>query len=696
MVSDIFFRFTVRIVWNCLFAAVVFHFSLNASAMDLHLQSNDGEFSQAEIAVVNSYFSSVISKVPPLALQRMATKSIAVSFEQTDGGELGKTNQDNRIVLDAFIKKTLFNRELLEKTVPEWRSARNDFYKRSETKKNADTYYAKHESVEILIESVLIHELFHIYDQLNYPQMDYLTSRAECVYAAASGPVSFQTNPKSCERISSISSSVSTLPEYLHLAGWPYRGGLNVISSPTATNKNFAASPFAYEYTSPAESFAVNMEYFLLDKNFKCHRPLLYSYLARYFNFKPFDQSIETCTTSRKVLVSTANLLDSTITTVEDALKLIDVDLKRVYQIHYLFAGKSDEMMSRWGHSMFRIVICSPKRTTVGPDCMLDEDYHLVASFGAYVNQGELNPIDGIIGNYPSFLFFYPFKKIIKNYTAGELREVYSLPIRLNENQKTAFLLSLFEKHWTYRGDYKFFSNNCAIEALSVIQSAFVYDPKVLDSTIVTPIGLLDTLGSLGLIQRIPLTDLDQAIKEGHYYPPSDKVFETAYRILRSQFGELQNISFEDYVNRPPKLRRKYIEDIQKMTNTLNMKFTSHDAFVLIEKYAYNKFLKASLSNKLNGDEWIYNFLHNKTGLQRAELGDVIKLVTSPQQSILGSSNYGIPLQGQFESDFNHFRKEFPIEKIISVKKAFEVMIDSSLTSEDKQIISDFTFNINQ
>src|SRR3546814_13852419 len=45
--------------------------------------------------------------------------------------------------------------------------------------------------------------------------------------------------------------------------------------------------------------------------------------------------------------------------------------------------------VSRWGHSMLRLVICAPDRPR-GPDCRLDLDQHLVLSYRAFVGDVQL------------------------------------------------------------------------------------------------------------------------------------------------------------------------------------------------------------------------------------------------------------------------------------------------------------------
>jgi hypothetical protein len=59
---------------------------------------------------------------------------------------------------------------------------------------------------------------------------------------------------------------------------WGFQAISKWHSSSENSNVNHLLSPDSYEYHSPRETFAVNLEYFLLDPNYKCRRPLHYSF----------------------------------------------------------------------------------------------------------------------------------------------------------------------------------------------------------------------------------------------------------------------------------------------------------------------------------------------------------------------------------------------------------------------------------
>src|SRR3546814_3856744 len=97
--------------------------------------------------------------------------------------------------------------------------------------------------------------------------------------------------------------------------------------------------------------------------------------------------------------------------------------------------------MSRWGHSMLRLVVCAPGRPR-GPDCRLDLQYHLVLSFRAFVDDVQVSSWRGLTGSYPSRLYLLPLQQVVDEYTRVELRGLQSIPLRRSE-EHTSELQSL-------------------------------------------------------------------------------------------------------------------------------------------------------------------------------------------------------------------------------------------------------------
>ena len=110
----------------------------------------------------------------------------------------------------------------------------------------------------------------------------------------------------------------------------------------------------------PTEFVAVNLEYFLLDPAYACRRPALYGYFAVELGSLPPRSECA------------PDLVYLQVGSDASQPPVLQLGSERVYAVDYLFAEGNDRPMSRWGHSMLRLVICAPGRAP-GPDCRLDQ-----------------------------------------------------------------------------------------------------------------------------------------------------------------------------------------------------------------------------------------------------------------------------------------------------------------------------------
>lgn len=92
------------------------------------------------------------------------------------------------------------------------------------------------------------------------------------------------------------SQGFSASRQYLSLTDW-HSGWFGK----TPRNTLVARSPDPYELHSPAENFAVNLEYFLLDPEFSCRRPAVARYLSGLLGNPPVRAD---CAPFRKVFLS--------------------------------------------------------------------------------------------------------------------------------------------------------------------------------------------------------------------------------------------------------------------------------------------------------------------------------------------------------------------------------------------------------
>ncbi|HRN61311.1 MAG TPA: DUF4105 domain-containing protein [Luteimonas sp.] len=292
-------------------------------------------------------------------------------------------------------------------------------------------------------------------------------------------------------------------PRLLDLAGWPVRPlrfGLRA-----SRNDLSDRSPDAYELESPAEFVAVNLEHFLLDPDYACRRPALYRHFAGHF-----DMAGDVAAACAEELPFVATGGDDT------ALRLLGLDPARVASVDYLFAEANDRPMSRWGHSMLRLVVCAPGRPR-GPDCRLDLEHHLVLSFRAFVDDVQISSWRGLTGSYPARLFVLPLAQVVDEYTKVELRGLQSIPLRLDEAEVAALLERAARVHWSYDGRYYFVGNNCAVETWKLLNDG-VRRLSQAHLRSITPTGLLRKLEREGIADATVLDDAGRALREGYRF----------------------------------------------------------------------------------------------------------------------------------------------------------------------------------
>lgn len=267
----------------------------------------------------------------------------------------------------------------------------------------------------------------------------------------------------------------SRQPAFRRLAGWDRRGA----------NPYALRSPDDYERHSPAEAFAVNLEWYLLDPQYRCRRPALAAWYRQQLGPAPLPDV--DCAGALPLLVAGATAAQ---------LELETLDPARVYAVDYLLADSGETAMSRFGHAMLRLVVCAPGREP-GPQCRMDLAYHRVLSFRAFVNDVQISNWRGLTGAYPARLFVLPLDQVIDEYTRIELRDLQAWPLALSPAQICALLQLAARAHWSYDGRYRFIGNNCAVESGRLLDLALTPPRRRLQAT--TPRGVLHRLQRAGL-----------------------------------------------------------------------------------------------------------------------------------------------------------------------------------------------------
>ncbi|WP_295476719.1 DUF4105 domain-containing protein [uncultured Pseudomonas sp.] len=475
-----------------------------------------------------------------------------------------------------------------------------------------------HGTVRRELLATVLHELTHVYDRARLWPADQRALIVRCARQHATlGKVGLADE---CRGQTERRFTLSDDPRLLDLAGWQQYVGRR--GEREQHNGQMVRSPDTYELTSPLEFVAVNMEYFLLDPAYACRRPALYAWYKQQFGWAPPNQ--QACPSFYPYLNAGNDFARE---------PLGKLDPERVYEVDYLLAEANQNLMSRWGHSMLRLVICKPGRPR-GPDCRLDLDQHLVLSYRAFVGDVQLSSWDGLTGAYPSRLFVLPLGQVIDEYTKTELRSLASVPLKLDRQEIDDLVRHAAEMHWSYDGDYYFLSNNCAVETLKLLRSG-TYNPQLNGLDSILPNGLLEVLKGRGLADTSVLDDRKRALRLGYRFDSYRDRYQAMFGVLKKQLPIPQN-TVEDWLQQPAQQRRQWFAQADLRTSA---------ALLLLEQASLRRELLLAQDEVkqryLSAREQKDGRVSKATGTLQAILANSGFL--SRPAELLGSDGYGLP-----------------------------------------------------
>jgi len=553
-------------------------------------------FAEFDLKIVNpeeeSHFRSALKEIKadlPEEVKDTLDREIIIKFSHLNEKHI-KQFSENCTEKLTLAKVRRSNQSLIEV----------DYVHMSEWNKPLRKISCAHPTNHQYVKATIIHEIFHLYD-----------------------------NQK----------KISKDKSFLNLAGFVAQG--LVIKSRTNLNQLESRSPDRYEFKNSMESIAVNFEHFIYDPTYKCRRPVYYDYLAEKLKATPHLDS--NCESNKKITMSSQGI--------EGRMMTRSLDMNRLYQVHYLFAGKGEAVMSRWGHSMFRLVMCAPGKE-IGPSCLNDISHHIVISFRANIEDLKMDYADGIKGKYPSMLFFLSLTDVLEEYNKGEFREVFSLPLNLTDEEKERFLLRSTEMYWSYKGKYYFFTNNCASESMNLLRVALKDHSKVQTKNINTPLAMYNYLIKSKIGDASVLEDKALAISKGLYFPSAGEKLGPSMEALG-----LKKVKFAKFVEDNDSLKRRslYEAALAKSNNKTKTAANALRLEDLIVKSLEIRFTK-ELGAKVFGDE-------PDPRLKDSDLGEKIIIIQKLYKELSAENyikaGYGIPLEEEFS--------EIPQEKIDEV-----------------------------
>ncbi len=425
-------------------------------------------------------------------------------------------------------------------------------------------------------------------------------------------------------------------------------------------NENLDYSVDPYEFKNVREALATNVEYFYFDDEFSCRKPAISFFIHKYFGLKKSDV---TC------LINTKILLHSSFS--EDNFKVVaDLNPKKIFQVHFLYASESDQIMSRWGHSMFRIVVCAPWRKEVTKECLKDISHHVVLSYRALVGNQKLSYRKGLKGDYPSQIFITKFNEILQEYTKYEFRDLYSVPLNFNYVQIKQFINVTLERYWTYKSRYFFLTNNCGTETIKHL--ATVMSPEEINEVKgFTPKKIFENLFKIHQLYKMGIHDL---INDGYLYQNLMSRYLSIHQLLKEK-GIFYNQSFKRFLKKTNSFERQILYETYFTDQSLqnNERKELFEEILFLERYLISKFL-------------YQNYALISTDLEVSRNLPLKPLFNGPWQLI--HQKYGVPLENEFNFGFFEYEEILKLhEEKIHLEERYEFIKDHKLKEEVKDVI---------
>ena len=322
------------------------------------------------------------------------------------------------------------------------------------------------------------------------------------------------------------------------------------------------------------QAYAAALTGYLMHADFSCQQPIYARYFTRHF---ASERGIEPC--RAEVPFSMHSQSDGTST--------FWLDPKRVSAIHLIFASKSDSMASRFGHVAVRLVVC-PEGKASAAVCDANLAEHVVLGFRAHIDELSLNTLKALNGEYRAYLFANHFMDVYQEYAIDEFRELYSLPLLLNDTEREAMVRQLADIHWGYAGKYSFFGNNCASmlqQALRVTWPEFTLDSSM-KSDFLRPDTLFETIKSSPLADAEKLASLDSAERNGYFFSSTRQFYD---RAVAEVSGAMTAPLFKDldgYLQIYPVKRRQGRAADLPFSALLAVDRHLREANIMLEEYA--------------------------------------------------------------------------------------------------------------
>jgi hypothetical protein len=295
-----------------------------------------------------------------------------------------------------------------------------------------------------------------------------------------------------------------------------------------------------------------------------------------------------------------------------------------VRSIHIMFASPGESVASQFGHLSMRLIVC-PSGSSSDAECNENIFDHVVLGYVARINELEMSLIKGAFGGYDAHLTGFSFMEAYRTNTLLADRNLFSIPLNLRPEQTEQVVRELSEIHWSFRGDYRFFTNNCATLLQDTL--AGLLEPAEGERTVpgnletgyVRPDSFFKALRRSELADDRVLDSLERAEQEGFYFSSTRPYYERAFELVSQTADWNSPSSLDEYLSTPANKRLLTALRSDELLEVYAHDQHAREAHLLLEERALISLEQARLQSLMSllGDPEIMASLQN--GLNEME-----------------------------------------------------------------------------
>ncbi|MGZ3809921.1 MAG: lipoprotein N-acyltransferase Lnb domain-containing protein, partial [Bacteriovorax sp.] len=275
------------------------------------------------------------------------------------------------------------------------------------------------------------------------------------------------------------------------------------------------------------------------------------------------------------------------------------------------------------------------------------------------------------------------------------LRDVVSYPLNLSAKEKEDFVNKVLEEHWNYRGSYKFFTNNCAVESFDLLKNA-LNRSQLQGPSSVSPKGVLDDLDQLEFLSiksgteetyKAQTSQLIQAFKEAYGQKGKDakKDKKSLLKFISDSSSQERLSVFRKFA--APKITSP---DLHTEMTLMKARLVKASSFSVLEQQILRS--KTSEFRKKAADLFINSKEFNDEKMRKliAERAQVL----GPDFADLTTAGYGVPLKDEMITrQAIEQKSESSKEAIASIENALRELMPKEIAVLEAVNANIKTFN---